>query len=158
MARNPDLNDLKAAIVAGLPPKARWLIRGTPLDFDFAMGHRHFVETTSVVSPEWHEPDWNELRIFASLNYSEGGGASPWHCIHKSNGAIYGLDLERDGKNVFPISSSLDRYIRTYTFLDTYLKLGRPLPTDVDKQVRGIDPKGYHGSDWQLLIEYLTSD
>lgn len=149
------LKEIQSAVVGDLPLRARWTIKGTPLDYDFSAarkGLRPLPEDTFDSA----EKKWLDLLIFGDYDYAEGGGAHPFLGIRKTDGAVYGLDVERAGEAMFLLNSSIERFIRTFLFLNKYLGKGRRLPTDVEARMREIDPEIYPASDWKLLVDHLT--
>jgi len=90
-------------------------------------------------------------------DFAEGGGASPWLTIRKSDGSVGGLDVERE-QAIFGYNSSLERFIQTFVLLDRWLTQCQPLPKAVVATVRDIDPDSYPGSEWRLMVEYLIDE
>jgi hypothetical protein len=153
-----DPKAILSAIDAGLPRQARWMLRGTPLDFDFSIDHyalRQVTDSDVVGGPVPEE--WSDCRLIGMYDYDEGGGASPWIAIRKSDGFVCGLDVERDEQTTFIFNSSLDRFIRTFNLLDQYLRAGRELPPDIASRVGALDPEAFPLSDWRKLIELITA-
>ncbi len=142
-------------IVAGLPPLARWMLRDTPLDFDFSDARLPLHNVSSDEVTGEIEEEWADLLVFGRYNYAEGGGASPWIAIRRSNGRVCGLDVEREDP-IFEFNSCLERFIRTFSLLDRSLRHGESLPPGIEEGVRQIDPESYSRSDWRLMIEYLV--
>jgi hypothetical protein len=153
-----DPEAILAAIGARLPRRARWLLAGTPLDFDFSRERYRLRRVTcnDVVGGPVPE-EWSDCRLIGSFDYAEGGGASPWIAIRESDGFVCGLDIERDGETTFILNSSLERFISTFNLLDPYLRAGRELPRDITSQVKVLDPDAFPLSDWRELIE-LAAD
>jgi hypothetical protein len=86
----PDPKDIEPAISTGLPAKARWLIDGTPLDFNFAI---------TGMLPDYAmraDPAAGDLLVFGEQDFGEGGGAHPWLCVHQRHRRVYGFDIERE--------------------------------------------------------------
>lgn len=150
-----DRGVVQAAIVAGLPARARWVINGTPLDYDFTVASRGLRELPNDTVGSADE-DWFNLLIFGEYDYAEGGGAHPWLGIHQANGFVYGLDPKR-AVPMFLLNSSIERFIRTFRFLDESLSRGKQLPLDLEARVRELDPEAYPESDWRSLVDYLMS-
>jgi hypothetical protein len=147
-----------ATVDARLPKRARWLLAGTPLDFDFSTDRyrlRHVTDGDVVGGPVPEE--WSDCRVIGMYDYAEGGGASPWIAIRESDGSVCGLDIERDGEMTFIFNSSLDRFISTFDLLDAYLRDGRELPEGIASQVRALDPAAFPRSDWREVIELATA-
>jgi hypothetical protein len=155
---NTDPEPILTAIEARLPRQARWLIGGTPLDFDFATDRyrlRRVTDSDVVGGPVPEE--WSDCRLIGMYDYAEGGGGSPWIAVRESDGFVCGLDVERDGETTFVFNSSLDRFISTFNLLDPHLRAGRELPPDIRSQVKALDPEAFPLSDWRELIELTTA-
>ncbi|MCE9553374.1 MAG: hypothetical protein K8T91_08360 [Planctomycetes bacterium] len=153
------LEVILATIGAGLPRHVRWTVNGTPLDFYFSTdryGLRRVAENDVVGGPVPEE--WSDCRLIGMYDCADGGGASPWIAIRESDGFVCGLDIERDGENIFIFNSSLDRFIHTFNMLDQYLRAGRKLPPDIKSQVGAMDPKMFPLSDWRKLIEHIIDE
>jgi hypothetical protein len=150
-----DAGIVRSELVAGLPEGARWTIRGVPLDFDYSDARRGLRKPTADEVPEGDEPDWPDLLVFGRYDYAEGGGAAPWIAVRIADGAVCGLDVEREDP-YFLFNSSVERFIKTFALLDQYLRRGQALPADIEGRVRSIDPEAYLGSEWRFLIEHLT--
>jgi hypothetical protein len=153
-----DFEAARAAIIVGLPSRSRWWFEGVPLDWSFSEARRGLrtVSGDGIVGGDV-EKEWADLLVFGRYIYAEGGGASPWVVIRGADGAVCGLDVEREDP-VFWWNTSLDQFIRTFTLLDKYLGLGRPLPPDIGASVRDVDPVGYLESEWRLMIDDLGAD
>ena len=152
-----DVEAARSAIIAGLPTRTRWMLEDTPLDFDFTQAHECLRKLTTDDFSGDMDKEWTDLLIFGRYDYAEGGGASPWITIRKTDGAVRGLDFEREPA-VFVYNSSIERFIQTFSLLDRYLGHCQPLPSAIEARVREIDSDGYPASDWRLLIEYLTAE
>ena len=133
-----------------------WMLEETPLDFDFSQAHEGLRHVTTDDLSGDIEAEWADLLIFGQSDYAEGGGASPWITIRKTDGAVCGLDVERDHA-VFVFNSSIEGFIQTFALLDRYLGHVHPLPTNIETLVRDIDGDCYPASEWRLLIDYLTA-
>jgi hypothetical protein len=147
-----DTRRLQAAL-RRLPTRRRWTVQETPMDYDFS-ARRRLVP----LDPESYdfplERGWLQLLIFGEYDYSEGGGARPFLGIRNTDGAVLGLDFERDKKPLFLLNSGVDSFVRTFEALDKYLGKGRALPDDVEKTVRAIDPRAYRKSDWKPFVRF----
>jgi hypothetical protein len=154
----PDPTAILATIDARLPRRARWLILGTPLDFEFSPDRYRLQRVTDrdVIGGPVPE-DWSDCGLIGREDYAEGGGASPWIAIRERDGFVCGLDIERDGETTFIYSSSLDRFIATFNLLDEYLRDGRDLPPDLLSRVEALDPEAFAASEWRHLIDYVTA-
>jgi hypothetical protein len=148
-----DLEAIQSAIVQALPVHAHWSINNTPLDFDFPAGHKGLRPLPHDIIQQT-EKEWFDLLIFGEYDYAEGGGASPWLGIRKTDGAVYGLDVERENP-MFLLNSSIERFIHTFEVLNQYLAQGKQLPSSVEAVVRAIDPEVYPVSDWRSLVDCM---
>ncbi len=152
-----DPKAILTAIDARLPRRARWLVGGTPLDFDFSAERfmlRRVNDRDVVGGPVPQE--WSNCLLIGMYDYAEGGGASPWIAIRESDGSVCGLDIEREGETTFIFNSSLDRFIGTFNLFDQYLRAGQELPPGFTSQVEALDPEAFPLSDWRELIELTT--
>jgi hypothetical protein len=141
-----------------LPTRARWMLRGAPLDFDFSIdryGLRRMTDNDVVGGPVPEE--WTDCRLIGMYNYDEGGGASPWIAIRGSDGFVCGLDVERAGESTFIFNSSLDRFISTFNLLDQHLRTRQDLPPDIASRVGALDTEAFPLSDWRHLIEFVNN-
>ena len=149
-----DVRAMQSAILTGLPTHARWMVNGTPLDYDFSHARRGLHSPPDDIVEV--NPEWREFLIFGKYDYAEGGGAAPWLCVRTNDSAVLGFDLERKNA-VFTLNSSLERFIRTFSFLNSYLGTGKQLPADIEASLREIDPSSFPVSDWRLLVDCLTA-
>jgi hypothetical protein len=150
-----DFEAIRSAIVTGLPVRARWKIDDTPLDYDFAVAQRGLRELSKDAVP-FGDEEWFDLLIFGDFDYAEGGGAHPWLGIRKMDGAVIGLDPERQNA-MFLLNSSIDGFIRTFEFLNGYLGKEKQLPDDLEVRVRDIDPNAYPRSEWRWLVDRVKN-
>jgi hypothetical protein len=150
----PDVEAIRLAIVTQLPLRARWRIYDTPLDYDFGVARRDLRELPrdAIASGDVR---FFDLLIFGDYDCAEGGGAHPWLGIRKTDGAVYGLDPEREDP-LFFLNSSIEEFIQTFALLNEYLGKGKELPFDLEDRVRNIDPEAYPESDWRLLVEHIA--
>jgi hypothetical protein len=147
-----------ATIDARLPWRARWLILGTPLDFEFSTDRYHLQPVTDSDVVGGPVPDdWADCGLIGSEDYAEGGGASPWIAIRERDGSVCGLDIERDGEKTFIYNSSLEQFIATIILLNEHLRDGGDLPSDLLSRVEALDPEAFAASEWRPLIEYVTA-
>jgi hypothetical protein len=155
-----DLEFVRAQIELHLPTHVRWLIKGTPLDFDFSRA-RAPLQPLDVVdlNCDYVLEEWKVLFLFGEQDYAEGGGASPWLGVHRDSGEIHGLDVERDDESViFFLNSNIETFIRTFRLFDKAIHLGQ---VDLDMllaKAKEIDPRGFRKSEWKDLLEYLNSE
>ena len=154
-----DANAIQAAIVAKLPNRARWLIDDTPLDFDFSptRGGLRRVESQDFNSVTTLDSEWRDLFVFGTSDYSEGGGAAALLGVRESDGAVYGLDVERT-KPMFLVNSSISQFIDTFTALDPYLRNGETPPAAIRMRVQAIDSPAFPHSEWRLLIDHVVGE
>jgi hypothetical protein len=153
-----DPEAVRSALASRLPLAARWMINETPMDYDFSAARRVLQPLDRDALLDAPEAEWLDLLIFGEYDYAEGGGANPFLGVMRATGAIHGLDVERDDQPLFLLNSSTDAFIETFTFLNSFLGAGRPLPTDADARLRSIDPHAYPDSDWKRLVEYIASE
>jgi hypothetical protein len=146
---------VESTLAYGLPGQARWIIDGTPLDFEFTVG-RFGLRTLPDEVLEASDTVSSELLVFGEQDFAEGGGAHPWLCVRERDGSVYGWDPEREDP-MFLLNSSVEQFIATFRLLNDYLPKNKPLPPDSDSQLRAIDPEAYPNSDWRLLVECLRS-
>ena len=149
-----NLEAMRLVIVTMLPLRSRWMVRETPLDYDFSVAHQGLRELTNDMVGSG-EKEWFDLLIFGRCDYGDGGGATHWLGIHKTGGGIYGLDLEREDA-MFLFNSSINRFVHTFVLLGEYLGKGVNLPADVAVRAHNIDLETYCSSEWRLLIDYLA--
>ena len=145
--------EVTAVVLRSLPSRARWVLQGTPLDYDFSAGHSGVrPPSTEQLPPEVIDPDARALLIFGEYDFAQGGGANPFLGVRSSDGAVLGLDLEREDSPLFPLNSSIERFVRTFSLLDNYLARGGAAPADIDEQLAAIDPEAYGTSEWRDLV------
>ena len=145
---------MRLAIFEGIPNKTRWLVNGTPINYDFSEAKKALAPIPNFVVQE--NPEWRELLVFGTCDYANGGGAKPWLCIRNSDGAVVGFDGERENP-VFTLNTTVERFVQTFTFLNSHLSEGKKLPESADAILNSIDPESYSASDWRLLVEYLSA-
>jgi hypothetical protein len=102
--------------------------------------------------------EWSGCLVFGSYDYAEGGGASPWIAVRQQDGVVWALDIERADETMTCFNSSIDRFISTFRALDEHLRMGRPLPEAIAKQVSDFDPEVFALSEWRQLIDVLTAE
>ena len=150
-----DARAIQAAVAAGLPARARWLIDGTTLDFDFsaASDALRWLPAEATDNPNAAASD---LLVFGLQDFAECGGAQPWLCVRKRDGWVHGFDPDEDDPMSL-LNSSIERFIATFRFLDQHLANNKQLPSDSESRLRAIDPDAYAMSDWRILAERLRS-
>jgi hypothetical protein len=144
-----------ATLTAGLPVRARWMIDGTPLDFEFTVGRLGLCRLPIEVL-EGSDAASSELLVFGERDFADGGGARPWLCVRERDGSVYGFDPERE-QPVFLLNSSVERFVATFRLFNDHLAKNEPLPPDCESRLRAIDGEAYPKSEWRLLVECLRS-
>jgi hypothetical protein len=150
-----DWKSIETVVASSLPLRARWIVNGTSLDFDFSLlgqGLRTLPDEPVAVGDEMK----SDLLIFGQQDFAEGGGARPWLCVRKRDGWVYGFDPDED-KPLFLLNSSIERFVATFQFLNEHLRKNEPLQLDCESHLRIIDPEAYPMSEWRLLAESLRS-
>jgi hypothetical protein len=150
-----DLKAIETALASGLPGKARWLIDGTTLDFDFSVTSRGLRNLPDEAIPA-ADCQASDLLVFGEQDFSQGGGARPWLCISKTDGLVYGFDAERE-QPIFLLNSSVNRFVATFHVLNEHLAKSEGLPPELEGLLHAIDPDAYPRSDWRLLVVHLRS-
>ncbi len=152
-----DIESIRLQIMTRLPVRVRWLVSGTPLDFDFSRSQVPLASiTTNDVVGGPVEGEWTSLRIFGEEDYAEGGGAAPYLGVHAESGEIFGLDVEREASQMFFLNSDVDRFIQTFLALDRVLRLGGPPDAQIGERLKEIDPGAFERSEWRLLSDCVT--
>ena len=141
---------LRAALVRGIPLKARWSVNGIPLDFDFSRARQGLCGLDEIDIGA--DDELRQMIIFGTYEYD--GGASAWIGIRIADGAVYGVDLERENA-LFLLNSSVAQFISTFNALDSFLGIEKAMPADIETRLREIDSIAYEHSDWRSLIEVL---
>jgi hypothetical protein len=85
-------------------------------------------------------------------DYNDGGAAQPLLVVCKSDGKVFGVDVEGNDP-LFVVNSSLAAFIDTFCLLDKYFGQGQPIPADLNSLVRNLDPAAYSESDWRNFVE-----
>jgi SUKH-4 immunity protein len=148
-----DQNASATAVASTLPARARWMIGGTPLDFDFSTaGHGHRSLPDEAIEPG--DAAASDLLVFGEQDFAEGGGAFTWLCVRKRDGSVVGFDPEL-ANPIFLLNSSIERFVATFRLLNEYLAENEPLPAECESRLQAIDPETYSTSDWRLLVESL---
>jgi hypothetical protein len=151
-----DVEAIQRSIVGKLPRRARWDVLGTPVAYDFSIGHdgpRALVAHDFNFDPG---DTWSDLLLFGAVDYADGGGASPYLVIRRTDGVVYGLDVERAGEPLFLLNSSLAHFIETFSYLNGCAG-AEAWPPDMEAKVRAIDSSAYLESDWKLLVDHLMT-
>jgi hypothetical protein len=149
-----DRKAIETSLASGLPVQARWMINGTPLDFEFAIGRLGLRRLPDEVLET--DAASSDLLAFGEQDFAEGGGARPWLCVRERDGWILGFDPERE-EPMFLLNSSVECFVATFRLLNDCLARNKPLPPDGERRLRAIDPEAYPNSDWRLLVECLRS-
>lgn len=144
---------IETILTSGLLLNTRWMIDGTPLNFDFSLSHVELRKLPDDVL-RGGDPAWCELLVFGEQGFAMGGGARPWLCVKRRDGSVYGFDPERE-KPMFLLNSSVERFVATFQLFDSFLSRNKSLPPDCEDQFMAIDPEGYPDSDWRQFVECL---
>jgi hypothetical protein len=132
------------------------LINETPLDFDFSQSQAPLRPITDDFIGCTFEEEWTALLSFGLQDYAEGGGARVDLCVHSESGRVFGLDVEREGAEVFLYNSDIDRFIRTFLVLDQAFHLPILRAGEIAKRLSEIDPEALENSEWRLLLEFSS--
>lgn len=146
-------------IVLALPQRVRWMIHGTPLDFDFSRAQHPLreIEDRDLNGCDIPE-EWTVLRLFGDEDYAEGGGASPFLGVHVETGEIYGLDVERDSAEMFLLNSNVETFIATFQLFDRALRERTLPPGEIASRAEALDPASFRVGEWSDLADYIASD
>ena len=142
-----DRKATEAVLTSGLPDRARWMVEGEPLDFEFTVGRRGLYSLPDAAA--------SGLLVFGEQDYAEGGGSRSWLCVRERDGAVYGFDPGLEEPLVL-LNSSVPQFVATFRTLDGYLSKDEAVPPDCDGRLCGLDPESYPSSDWRLLVECLS--
>ena len=152
-----DLESIRLQITSRLPARVRWLINGTPLDFDFSRAQAPLKPVTPAdLNGLGIDDSWQHLCLFGQENFAEGGGANPYLAVDRDTGQIFGLDVERDSAQLFLLNSDIERYILTFQRFDQALRLKTLGPDRFLDELRKIDPCAFARSDWRSLSNHIT--
>ncbi len=153
----PDSEAILTAVVDGLPPLARWSLKGACVEYVFSASREDVRQLSPErLLPATLQPEWLELLIFGECDYAAGGGASPFLGVRTTDGTVWELDVERETDPLSLLNSSIDRFVASFAFLNEYLGSGRELPENAEAQLESIDPEAFPGSEWKALVEYLS--
>lgn len=147
-----DLESIRLQVRARLPVRARWLVNGTPLDFDFSRSQTPLrcITADDIIGGVLEE--WASLRMFGEDDYAEGGGAYSYLGVHFESGEVFGLDVERQCSPMFLLNSDIDRFIQTFLALDQAFRLASLDRQQIAGRLNKIDPGAFERSEWRLLI------
>lgn len=151
-----DLDAARRRIASELPPRARWVIHGTPLEFDFSRCTQPLRAPSESDIQGALEPEWLSLALFGEQDYADGGGARPLLGIDTHTGEVVGLDPERDSC-LYLLNTNLEAFIRMFTLFDNFVRLGRGTVADLSSAARAIEPSSFDRSAWATLLEQLRS-
>ena len=154
-----DLKQVKQVVRNELPPKARWVIAEMYADYDFgdeASSLQPVSEKDFFLAGARMPEEWSKLRKFGELDFCEGGGAMPLLTIHEEDGRVYGLQVDREGDEVYLYNSSITHFANIFKLLHPYFSTERKIPSDLAEQVRQADPQSFDQSEWKSLLEYVT--
>jgi len=150
-----DLEHARNRIAEELPRHVRWLLHGTPLDFDFSRSRSRLQPLSASEIHGAMEPDWATLYPFGMQDYAEGGGASPFLGVDGISGEVRGLDVERDSSCLFLLNSNVEAFIETFTLFDRALRLGTASVNSLPSAAAEIDQQVFERSDWAKLLGFL---
>lgn len=154
-----DLEEVRSQIASCLPIHARWLIRETPLDFDFSRSQRSLqLLSPSDLNGYEVEPDWAYLYIFGEQHFADGGGASAYLGVLRDAGSVFGLDIERTRSPIFFFNSSVRQFIETFRLFENAMAQGEVGLIGLERLLREIDPPCAASSEWQEMGDYLCTD
>lgn len=142
-----------------LPTHVRWLVGEEYWDYDFSRAKaplRRLEEAN--LNGSCIEQKWTDLYLFGESQFAEGGGSSPFLGVHGETGEICGLDVEREGQEVFLLNSDVERFILTFLKIDELLRSTSPPPLVLSRALMEIDPHAFPRSDWKLFSEYIESE
>jgi hypothetical protein len=146
-----------ALIAARLPVRVRWSILGTPLDYDFSRSRAPLRSPQPSDFTGAEIPDaWKSLLLFGEERYAEGGGASPYLAVNVDTGEVFGLDVERDGSQLYLLNTDTRCFIRTFEALDAALRVGAVSIGALADELRAADPAAFDRSEWRFLAEHLA--
>ena len=154
-----DLELIRSEVSSRLPLRTRWLIAGTPLEFDFSRSQRPLKKVyPSDLNGCDIDKEWTALYLFGEENFAEGGGARPWLGVHKDTGEIFGLDIERESSVMFFLNSNITRFVETFRVFNDAIDLGTVAYTAMASVARGIDPLSFDRSEWRVLAGRLSNE
>ena len=147
------VEQIRDAVRAGLPRRAGWVVHETSCDFDFGMGWEQPQQPqASWFSGVECQPEWSDLLVFGEYDVAQGGGAKPLVGVRRSDGSVWGLDIEAEGEVLFPFNTSLKAFIETFCLLGRYLGSGSATPPGLIRSLIAADPKAYPDSDWSSWL------
>ena len=153
-----NVEELRLLIMSRLPAQSRWLMRETPVRWDFSRATQPLQSLPEDDAAEWKNilpTDWRQIMIFGERDIAEGGGANPFLGIHAQTGEVLGLDVERDRSAVFLLNSSVPAFIDAFLILEKALKVDKQVPRDLKNRLRDLDPDAFDRSEWRELVDYL---
>jgi hypothetical protein len=154
-----NLDLVRRKIMHELPARARWLVGGSPLDFDFSRAQRDLrpigeADTNGFEIPQ----EWLTLYLFGEEDYAQGGGAAPYLGVHADTGQVFGLDVERDSSPIYLLNSDVDKYILTFDVFDQALRRGTLHVMQVARLAEEVDPVAFVAGEWHYLADAISSD
>jgi hypothetical protein len=151
-----NIESIRLQIMARLPVRVRWLVNGTPLDFDFSRSQAALrCITAGGIIGGTIEEEWRSLRMFGEDDYAEGGGAKTYLGVHIETGKVFGLDLERQSSQMFLLNSDVERFIQTFLALDQALRPGIPAQPQIAERLNEIDPGAFEHSEWRIFSDHI---
>jgi len=153
-----DIEELRLSIISHLPVRSRWLVRKTPVRWDFSRAAQPLHPLAEDDAAGWKDllpSDWRQILIFGEEDVADGGGASPILGIHQKTREVLGIDVEREPSAVFLLNSSVPAFVATFLLLEKVLGCGGELPRDLRDRVRNLDPGVFERSEWREWVAYL---
>lgn len=153
-----DPDRVRADLERGLPSRARWLLHGVPLSFDFTWARSPLerVADSELVDGRVR-PEWAEMLVFGESDYADRGGAWSLLCVDPDTGQIHGLDFERTEAPLVLFNSDAGRFIGTFSLFDEVLRREDPNLAALAARAEALDPHVYRASDWRSLVEHLRA-
>ena len=153
------LKKLQVELASQLPLSSRWIINGTPMDWNFSRVQQDLRPLgKSEVSGGYDIPEsWSLLYLFGESDYAEGGGSHSHVGIHIQTGAVCGLDIEREDQSVvYLLNSCVEKFIGTFLALNEAFHKRTEPHTDFFAKLETIDPDVFPQSEWALYVEMLS--
>ncbi|MFO0964955.1 MAG: SUKH-4 family immunity protein [Gemmataceae bacterium] len=151
-----DAEESRRTLFAGLPLEARWWVGGNSLDYNFSATRRPLQSLPWEILEDT-QADWSDLLVFGERDYAEGGGACPWLCLSRTDGAVYLFDPESDSPKTL-LNSSPQRFVDSFRLLESAVGENGRYPTDLVDRLNKADEKAFPHSDWKDLVDFLESN
>jgi len=156
--RTIDPESTRIEIEKHLSTHVHWSIAGESWDFDFS---RCQYPLQTIVAADLNDcpiqDEWKTLYIFGTADYAEGGGSSEFLGVQRYTGQVFGLDVERDKREMFLFNSGLERFIQTFQRVEEFLGSPPNLAPSMSKILLEIDPDAFPHSEWRHLSEHLEN-